>query len=91
MAAVHPARRQPVHRTATNDQRRQAGLRLRAARQLAGVSLADTARSAGLTLAHVSAVDRGKHPMTTTDARDLATVLGCPENWLRHGPTDERA
>ena len=34
---------------------------------------------------HLAAVERGEHPLTSTDCRDLAAVLGCPECWLRDG------
>jgi transcriptional regulator with XRE-family HTH domain len=68
--------------------RAQVGRRLRAARLLADVSLRDVARSAGLTFAHVSAIERGAEPMTSTDARDLGAVLGVPADWLAHGWSD---
>jgi hypothetical protein len=32
-----------------------------------------------------------REPMTATDARDLAVVLGCREDWLRHGSSEHTA
>lgn len=58
---------------------------MRAACMLAGVSLREAARSGGLSIAHLHAVARGEHPLTSTDARDLGAVLGCPPDWLLAG------
>jgi transcriptional regulator with XRE-family HTH domain len=62
-----------------------AGRRLRAARMLADVSLRDAAHAAGLSFAHVAAIEKGREPMTVTDARDLGELLGVPSEWLRDG------
>jgi len=91
MAAVHPACRQPARAQAANDQRRAVGARLRAARQLARVSLGDAARSAGLTHSHVSAIERGAEPMISTHASDLGRALRCPPEWLVAGWADDAA
>jgi transcriptional regulator with XRE-family HTH domain len=80
---------QPIAVLPRDSHRAQAGRRVQAARLIADISLRDAARSAGLTVAHVAAIEAGHEPMTTTDARDLAAALGCHEDWLRHGRTDE--
>ena len=60
--------------------------RVKAARILAGgITLRQTANAAGLGFHHLSAIERGAHPLLDTDARDLAEVLGCPADWLRDG------
>jgi transcriptional regulator with XRE-family HTH domain len=48
-------------------------------------SLRDLASASGLSYAHLAAVERGEHPLTSTDARDLAAVLDVPADWRRHG------
>jgi hypothetical protein len=63
-----------------------AGRRVKAARVLAGrVSLKTTAHATGLGFAHLAAIERGEHPLTHTDCRDLAEVLSVPADWLRDG------
>jgi transcriptional regulator with XRE-family HTH domain len=52
---------------------------------LADVSLRDAASAAGLSVSHMSAVERGKEPLTSTDARDLGAVLDVPSEWLARG------
>lgn len=64
------------------------GRRVKAARILAGgVTLAQTAHATGLGFAHLAAIERGEHPLTVTDCRDLAEVLSVPADWLRDGWT----
>ena len=65
--------------------RMEAGRRVRAARMLAHVSLRDAAQAAGLSYSHVSAIEHGREPLTSTDALDLGSVLGCPPGWLARG------
>lgn len=67
------------------------GRRLRAARLLADVSLTQAAQAAGLTVTHVSAIERGREPLTSTDAVDLAAVLSVPADWLRHGWAEQHS
>jgi transcriptional regulator with XRE-family HTH domain len=73
----------PIPITATA--RVQAGLRLRAARLIADISLRDSARSARLTFAQVNAIEHGREPLTSIDDRDLGAVLDCPADWLIRG------
>ena len=73
----------PIRVTSTS--RAQVGRRLLCARQLAGASVVDTARAAGLTRTHIIGIEGGCEPMTTTGARDLGRALGCPGEWLRDG------
>ena len=65
-----------------------AGRRVRAARLLAGgVDVRSVADAAGLSFAHLAAVERGEHPLLDTDATALAQLLDVPADWLRHGWT----
>ncbi len=53
-------------------------------------TLRDVASASGLSYAHLSRIERGEHPLTSTDARDLAATLGVPSAWLTRGwPTEE--
>jgi hypothetical protein len=51
-------------------------------------SLQALARQCGLSYAHLVAVANGREPMTVTEARDLATALEVPVQWLRYGFTN---
>lgn len=64
----------------------QAGRRVRAARLMAGgISLLDAARLTGMSYTHLVAIERGQHPLTSSDCRDLAALLGVPADWLLRG------
>jgi hypothetical protein len=66
----------------------QAGRRVKAARLLAGgVSLKQTAHATGLSFPHLAAVERGEHPLTSTDVVALGELLHVPPTWLRDGWT----
>jgi hypothetical protein len=63
-----------------------AGRRLKAARLLAGgVSLRVVAHETGLAFPHLAAVERGEHPLTSTDVVALGELLHVPPTWLRDG------
>jgi hypothetical protein len=79
---VHSGLAVPVAPTS----RQQTARRLEAARVLAGrPHLQDLARQTGMSYVHLRAVANGQEPMTSTDCRDLATVLEVPSEWLAHG------
>jgi hypothetical protein len=60
--------------------------RLEAARVLAGrPSLRVLATQTGMSYRHLVGVANGHEPLLPTDARDLATALGVPSEWLRNG------
>ena len=50
-----------------------------------GPTVRDVATAAGLSYAHLAAVERGEHPLTRSDVVDLAAVLNVPSSWLRDG------
>ncbi|MFZ0379287.1 MAG: helix-turn-helix transcriptional regulator [Solirubrobacteraceae bacterium] len=77
--------RTPITVKSIPGSRAETGRRLKAARMLADVSLRDAAQAAGLSYSHVSAIEHGREPLTSTDALDLGAVLGCPAGWLAHG------
>ena len=52
------------------------GARLRAVRELAGLSSRDIARAAGISKRELAAVERGKHRLTQDELRSLAGALG---------------
>jgi hypothetical protein len=82
---VHSGLAVPVAPTS----RQQTARRLEAARVLAGrPHLQDLARQTGMSYAHLRAVANAHEPMTFTDARDLATALDVPVQWLRYGFTN---
>jgi hypothetical protein len=58
---------------------------------LAGLTLLDAARQAGVSYHHVVAICGGREQMTDTDRRDLAALLGCPAHWLARGWQDDGA
>jgi transcriptional regulator with XRE-family HTH domain len=43
-----------------------------------GITTTELARAAGLGRAHLAAIERGVHPITSTHAVDLAGVLDVP-------------
>jgi hypothetical protein len=47
--------------------------------------LAGPARNPRLGCGHLRAAAKAKEPLTSTDGRDLADVLGVPHAWLRDG------
>jgi hypothetical protein len=63
-----------------------AGRRVKAARLIAGgITVRQLAAAAGLGYQHLAAIERGEHPITTTDATDLAIALDVPSDWLVNG------
>ncbi len=52
------------------------GARLRAVRELAGLSSRDIARAAGISKRELAAVERGRHRLTPGELRSLAGALG---------------
>ncbi len=52
------------------------GARLRAVRELAGISSRDVARAAGISKRELAAVERGRHRLTQDELRSLAGALG---------------
>jgi transcriptional regulator with XRE-family HTH domain len=82
---------QPITVLSRHSPRAQAGRRVQAARLIADISLRDAAHNTGIALEHLAAVERGTHPLTSTDCRDLGALLGVPPSWLAHGFTDEAA
>jgi hypothetical protein len=50
-----------------------------------GVSLRVVARETGLAFPHLAAVERGEHPLTSTDVVALGELLGVPPAWLARG------
>jgi hypothetical protein len=85
----------PVHQRISTFQVRsnppprvEAGRRVRAARFMAGgISLRETATATGMSYPHLAAVERGEHPLTSTDAVALGELLHVPPAWLRDGWT----
>ena len=60
--------------------------RVRAARVLAGnPSLRQVAADGGLSYRHLLGVVNATEPLTSSDALDLARVLGVPSEWLARG------
>lgn len=76
--------------TATS--RQAAARHLEAARVLAGrPSRRSLATATGMGYGHLLRVANAEEPLTSTDLRDLAAVLGVPSEWPRDGWTSARA
>jgi transcriptional regulator with XRE-family HTH domain len=58
------------------------GARLRAVRELAGLSRGDVARAAGLTPHEIAAAERGRRRLSTDELGALATALNVAPNML---------
>jgi transcriptional regulator with XRE-family HTH domain len=70
------------------------GARLRAVRELAGLSSRDVARAAGISKRELAAVERGRHRLTQDELRSLAGALGVHPDVLvsgRFGELDRTA
>ena len=91
MASVYTARSgQAIAVPSRDSPRAQAGRRVRAAQLLAGdPPLRQIAADAGLDHGHLIGVVKGAEPLTSTDAVDLARVLGVPSDWLARGWGDQ--
>lgn len=59
---------------------------IRLARERAGVSLREVARRIAVSPATLSALERGRTPLTITRLRQIAAVLGIPADSLLSGP-----
>ena len=78
--------RTPTRLRTSSKTRAAVGLRLRAARLMAGgVSLRQLADAGGLSYSHLCQAERGREPLTPSDLVTLSEQLGVPSSWLRDG------